>query len=171
MQHHALNTNFGANAVSLSDKIFPEVDFTYFFTKNIAAELILTYPQKHDVRLDGIGKLGTLSHLPPVLTAQYHFDMPSAPKFKPYVGLGVNYTRITQAELSVAGVDLDVDRDSFGLAYQVGADFKVAPRVYLNLNFKYVNIATDVKVKSSGAKLTEARVNPTLLSAGVGYRF
>ncbi|MCC7546072.1 MAG: OmpW family protein, partial [Aquabacterium sp.] len=35
--------------VTLNSKIIPEVDFTYFVTPNIAAELVLTVPQKHDV--------------------------------------------------------------------------------------------------------------------------
>jgi outer membrane protein len=31
----------------------PELDISYFFTPNFAAELILTYPQKHDIRSNG----------------------------------------------------------------------------------------------------------------------
>ncbi|MCP2936874.1 hypothetical protein NK983_29725, partial [Salmonella enterica subsp. enterica serovar Typhimurium] len=53
--------------VEAENKTFPEIDITYFFTKNIAAELILTYPQKHDVELGGVG-IGSIKHLPPTLT-------------------------------------------------------------------------------------------------------
>ena len=62
----------GDKGVSVNDKWIPELDISYFFTPNLAAELILTYPQKHDVRLNG-AKIGTLKHLPPTLLAQYHF--------------------------------------------------------------------------------------------------
>lgn len=59
--------------LSVNDKVIPEVDISYFFTPNIAAELILTYPQKHDVKSAGT-KIGSLKHLPPTLLLQYHFD-------------------------------------------------------------------------------------------------
>src|SRR5690606_39050129 len=78
--------------LELDDKTFPELDVSYFFTPNIAAELILTYPQKHDVDLNGAG-IGSIKHLPPTLLLQYHFTPQN--RFKPYVGAGLNYTRIT----------------------------------------------------------------------------
>jgi outer membrane protein len=85
--------------------------------KNIAAELILTYPQKHDVELGGTD-IGSVKHLPPTLTLQYHFNPTGT--VRPYVGLGVNYTRFTSVDLdagSVLGgsVPLKIDRSSFGL--------------------------------------------------------
>jgi len=33
--------------LSVNNKTFLEVDVSYFFTPNFAAELVLTYPQKH----------------------------------------------------------------------------------------------------------------------------
>lgn len=166
----ALGINFPKDAVHVSSKLFPEVDFSYFFNEKFAAELILTYPQRHDVTLKGVGKLGTVDHLPPTLTFQYHHQIGTTP-YKPYVGLGFNYTRITHADLSVAGTALDVSRDSFGLAYQIGLDYKLKENLFLNFDFKHLNLDTDVKVKSSGAKLTNAKLNPNLLSVGVGFRF
>ena len=84
--------------LSVNDKVIPEVDVSYFFTPNLAAELVLTYPQKHDVRAGGT-KIGSLKHLPPTLTVQYHFDGMGA--FKPYVGAGLNYTRFSNVDLSL----------------------------------------------------------------------
>ena len=46
----ANKTNTAALAgVNVNDKTIPEVDVTYFFNKNVAAELILTVPQKQTV--------------------------------------------------------------------------------------------------------------------------
>lgn len=149
--------------VELNDKTFPEVDITYFFTRNLAAELILTYPQKHDVLLNG-SKIGSVKHLPPTLTLQYHF-MPDA-TFRPYIGAGLNYTRFSSVSLPAG---LDLERSSTGLALQIGADFKVADKWYLNFDVKKVYIDTDVK--SGGAKLTTLEIDPVLLSVGAGYRF
>ncbi len=157
-------TDVGA-LVSLSTKVIPEVDFTYFVTPNIAAELILTYPQKHDVSLAGSGKIGTLRHLPPTLTAQYHF-LPTG-QIRPYVGAGVNYTNITTVTLPG---DLNVDRGSFGLAFQAGVDIQVAPKVFVNIDVKKVNIQTNLRA-SDGTDLGKIKVDPTLVGVGVGYRF
>lgn len=33
--------------VDVSSEVIPEIDFNYFFTDNVAAKLVLTYPQKH----------------------------------------------------------------------------------------------------------------------------
>ena len=64
------STGFG---LSISDKTFPEVDISYFFSPNVAAELILTYPQKQRLHSTVVGaEIGTFKHLPPTLTLQYH---------------------------------------------------------------------------------------------------
>ena len=72
---------------------FRQLDLTYFFTKNIAAELVLGVTP-HTVNGTGgitpFGKVGDAWLLPPTLPLQYHFDTGTA--FKPYVGGGVNYT-------------------------------------------------------------------------------
>ena len=73
--------------LSVNNKTFPEVDITYFLTPNWAAELVLTYPQKHDIRSNG-ATIGSLKHLPPTLSLQYHLD---AGGWRPYVGVGVGY--------------------------------------------------------------------------------
>lgn len=149
--------------VELNNKTFPEIDFAYNFTPKISAELILTYPQKHDVSLEG-AKIGTVKHLPPTLLLQYHF----APEqtFNPYVGAGLNYTRLMSVDLP-AGVT--ADRNSAGFALQVGADIKVAENTYINLDYKRIGIESDIKV--GGIKLTTLEVDPNLFSVGIGWRF
>ncbi len=80
--------------LSMNDKWLPEVDFSYFFTPNWAAELILTVPQKQKLYANGT-QIGSFKHLPPVLTLQYHVTgLPYG--IKPYEGDGVNYTRFSE---------------------------------------------------------------------------
>ncbi len=149
--------------LSVNDKWIPEVDITYFFNKNIAAELILTVPQRHTLSAGGTA-IGSLKHLPPSLLVQYHFTDP--PGFKPYVGAGVNYTRFSSIRLP-AGVD--VDRNSFGGALQLGVDIPVAKDVYLNFDVKKVYIKTDVS--AAGNKIGTFKVDPVLFGIGLGWRF
>ena len=148
--------------LSINDKWIPEVDVTYFFNKNIAAELVLTVPQRHTLSAGGTA-IGSLKHLPPSLLLQYHFD---APGFKPYVGAGINYTRFSAVRLP-AGVG--IDRNSFGGALQVGVDFPVAKNVYLNLDVKKVYIKTDVS--AGGNQIGTFKVDPVLFGIGLGWRF
>ena len=75
-----------ADRISVESRTIAEVDFSYFFTPHWAAELVLTYPQKHDVMLDG-AVIGSFKHLPPTLLAQYRFDALGA--FTPYLGAGL----------------------------------------------------------------------------------
>jgi len=152
------------DGLAINSKWLPEVDVTYFFTPNIAAELILTYPQRQDVSLNG-ADIGSLKHLPPVLSLQYHFTPES--KYRPYVGVGLNYTRFSSVNiLDGAG---KLDKSSFGLAYGAGMDIQLSGPWYLNVDIKKVHIKTDVS--SSGTKLGTFKVDPVLWGIGVGYRF
>ena len=151
----------GRAGVSINDKTIPEVDVSYFFTPNFAAELILTYPQKHDLRAGG-DKIGSLKHLPPTLLGQYHFTGLGA--FKPYVGAGVNYTRFSNVD--IAGGALTVKKSSWGPALQVGFDYALDKNWSLNFDVKKVRMDTTV----SGG-VGKFKVDPVLVGVGVGYRF
>ena len=154
--------------LSVNSKVFPEVDISYFFTPNFAAELILTYPQKHDIRSNG-NDIGTLKHLPPTLSLQYHV---TGMALRPYVGAGINYTNFSAVKFSPAvatALGANVDRSSFGLSLQVGVDVPVGGGWLLNLDVKKVQIRTDVS--SFGTKVGEFKVDPLLVSIGVGKRF
>lgn len=154
--------------LSINNKVIPEVDITYFLSPNLAAELILTYPQKHDVRSAGT-KIGTLKHLPPTLTLQYHFTGMSV---RPYVGAGLNYTRFSSVDFDPAvdaALEPTIDKNSFGLAFQAGVDIPMGGGWLFNVDVKKVQIRTDVF--SFGAKAGTFKVDPLLIGVGIGKRF
>lgn len=153
-----------SDRISVSDKTIPELDISYFFTPNIAAELVLTYPQKHEVFLDG-ANVGSFKHLPPTLLGQYHFH--PIGQFTPYVGAGINFTRISSVHLLNGAGDLE--SSSVGLALQAGVDLKINQNWSLNLDLKRINIRSDVM--AGGATVSRVKVDPTLVSVGIGYRF
>lgn len=156
-----------ADAISVSSKVIPEADISYFFTPNIAAELILTYPQKHNVSVSGLGTVGSFKQLPPTLTAQYHF-LPEG-RFSPYVGVGVNYTRITDVDLSAVSPTATLSNSSTGLALQLGANINLDKSWSLNLDVKKIQLRTDLSI--DGDKISTIKVDPWLFGVGVGYRF
>ena len=155
--------------LSINDKTFAEVDFSYFFAPNLAAELVLTYPQKHRVYAAGT-EIGSLKHLPPTLTLQYHFNPDGA--VRPYVGAGLNYTNFSSVSFAPAvqaALKPSIKRNSWGLAWQVGADVELTKGTYLNLDLK--KVALDTTVYSDGASVGKFKVNPVLASLGLGWRF
>lgn len=155
--------------LSINDKTLPEVDITRFFTPNIAAELILTYPQRQTISAGGM-PIGSLKHLPPVLTLQYHFT--DLPGFRPYLGAGVNYTRFSDVRFNAAtttALQPSIKKNSFGLALQAGVDVPLGGGWLLNADVKKVRLATDVS--SFGNKAGNFAVDPWLLSVGFGRRF
>lgn len=149
--------------LTVNNKWLPEVDISYFFSPNLAAELILTVPQKHTVSAGGTA-IGSLKHLPPTLTVQYHFT--GLPGFKPYVGAGLNYTRFSSVNLP-AGVT--IDKNSFGGALQLGVDIPVGGNMVFNVDLKKAYIRTDVA--AGGATVGTFKVDPLLLGVGLGWRF
>ncbi len=155
--------------LSINNKNFIEVDVSYFVTPNFAAELILTYPQKHTLYSNG-GRIGTLKHLPPTLLGQYHVTGLGA--LRPYVGVGVNLTLFSSVKFDPAvqaALDPSIKKTSYGLAGQIGADFAVGGGWVINVDLKKVQIKTDVYAGS--AKAGTFKVDPTLFSVGAGLRF
>ncbi|MDT7837403.1 OmpW/AlkL family protein [Aquabacterium sp. OR-4] len=155
--------------LQINNKTIPELDISYFFTPNLAAELILTYPQKQKLTaLDEDGaraQIGTFKHLPPTLTVQYHFT--GLGGFRPYLGAGVNYTNISAVKILNGAVGLK--HNSWGLAAQVGADVPLGGGWLLNVDVKKVQIGTTVYV--GGVDHGKFKVDPLLVGVGVGKRF
>lgn len=148
--------------LSVNNKWLPEMDFTYFLNANLATELVLTVPQKHTLSAGGT-EIGTLKHLPPTFSIQYHFP---AGAVKPYIGAGVNYTRFSSVNLP-AGID--IKRNSVGASLQVGIDMPVGKDMHLNFDVKKVHIGT--KVSSGGVELGKFKIDPVLVGVGLGWKF
>jgi len=155
-----------ANAITVSNKVFPEIDISYFLARRIALELVLTYPQQHDVELSGT-KIGTFKQLPPTLMAQYHMSPEGT--VRPYVGAGINVTFFSDVQLDVPSVGkLDLESSSMGMAGQFGVDIKLAPMVFLNIDVKKALLSSDVTLGAS--TISNVRVHPWLASVGLGFR-
>lgn len=155
----------GSTRIEAENRWIPELDLSYFFTPNIALELVLTYPQDIDIKVGG-SKAGTIKALPPSLMLQYHVTQLGA--FKPYVGLGANYTIFTKHNNILNGA-AEVENSSVGLAAQVGFDYMFTKNWGLNVDLKYIQMDTEVKV--GGNKVGKVDLNPVTAGVGVSYRF
>lgn len=172
--------------LAVSDKIIPELDISYYFTKNLAAELILAVGTRHNVSIQGdsagvVGNqaLGSVNLLPPTLTAQWHFNPDQT--FDPYIGAGINYTIMLDRNLkgsagAINGNKIKIDSDSWGPALQAGFDINLKDGWLINADVKYVWLDTDVKLKGAVTsnvwrKIDSLDINPWVIGIGIGKKF
>ncbi len=177
--------------VDIGDQYVPELDISYFFTDQIAAELILAVTP-HDVEATDVAvpevfgpanvDLGDVWLLPPTLTLQYHFTQFG--QVKPYVGAGVNATFFFNEDEGPVADGIEYD-PSFGGAIQAGVDYDLdgaAGGWGLNLDVKKVWINSDVTVDLSSAlgpvlgapevKVdADVDINPLIVGLGVVYKY
>lgn len=151
--------------LTVDNAYIPEVDFSYFVSKNVALELILA-TSRHTVSLGG-GSLGNVSVLPPTLTAQYHFS-PDA-TIRPYVGAGINYTHFYGNDLKVGTQSAGLDNGSWGGALQAGVEPAISRNSFINIDIKKIYIKTDVTL--GGSKIDTLRLDPVVLGVGYGMKF
>lgn len=152
----------------VSDDVMPTVGLSYFFTDHIAVEAIAG-TTKHTVTAKGPStdlKVKETWVLPPVVTLQYHFA--PAAKLSPYVGAGVNYM-IFYGGKDRNGFHLKLD-DGFGWALQAGADVAISGPWSANVDVKKVFFETDATDTTNGVK-SKVKLDPWVVSAGVGYKF
>jgi outer membrane protein len=168
------------SGLATSDSVVPELDITYFFTQNIAAELVLGVTRHH---VTGTGvpatnglDVGKAWLLPPTLTFQYHFTNFGA--FKPYVGAGVNYTWFFDQSAgnvpNAAGVVITSSHlhDTVGGALQVGFDYMVDRHWGLNFDVKKLYLRPSWDGVSNVGPLTgKVNLDPWLIGGGLTYKF
>ena len=162
----------GVTGVDANDDTVPELDFTYMITNNIGTELILG-TSRHSITAhtaSGDVHLGKVSALPPTLTVQYHFS-PDSPVFRPYVGAGINYTRFYNNGLQLGTTDLNVKKNSYGPALQIGADFPISKSFFVNVDVKKIWMKTDVSVQSNSTPVGTLKIDPLVVGLGVGTKF
>ncbi|MDP2101865.1 MAG: OmpW family outer membrane protein [Methylotenera sp.] len=173
--------------LQVDSNTIPELDISYYVTKNIALELILALGTKHDVKTSGAGgglnsrKLGEVNLLPPTLTAQWHFNPDQT--FDPYVGAGISYVRAMDNGLSANTIGgerpIRIDRNSWGPAIQAGFDVNLQDGWLVNFDVKKIWFDTDVKIDTQGLagtpsgyrKIDSLDIDPLVVSVGIGKKF
>ena len=150
-------------------------DFSYFLTDNWAVELLAAAPFEHDINLNGGPKVGSVKHLPPTVSVQYHFNTNG--RVKPFLSAGINMTIFFDEKTTgpLAGLDLDVDTSSFGPAAQTGVDVDLTDDWFMNASLRWMNIETDARLRGPGLmgaqNLGTVEIDPWLYGVNVGYRF
>lgn len=163
------------SGLTTTDTVVPELDISYFFNKNWAAELILGVT-KHSISgtgaIDGLS-VGSAWLLPPTLTMQYHFTEFGA--FKPYVGAGVNYTVFfnqSAGNTANGGVTITQSHlhNSFAPVAQIGFDYMIDRHWGVNFDVKKLWLRPDWD-GNNGALTGKVNLDPWLIGTGITYKF
>ena len=135
----------------------------YFFNDNISAELLLATPISHDVLVNGENG-AKIKHLPPTLTAKYHFK--NSTRFTPYIGVGGTAFIAWDEE----GVVKDVKED-FGFAGQIGFNFQPADAKNWGVFFdaRYAQLSPEVEIE--GVTKFDLDIDPMVYTIGYSYKF
>ncbi|WP_342620361.1 OmpW family outer membrane protein [Rhodoferax sp. GW822-FHT02A01] len=182
-----------ANTTSLNVKSQDTVFFSISrnITDNWDLQLALGLPPTHDVTLKVLNAanlppsvaskqgqlIGTVRQIAPTLFANYKFGE-STDKFRPFVGIGINYTMFDQAnsaplfnQLS-GGTTNNKLTDSWGLAAQVGATYKLDGPWSISGTWSTADVKSTLTNNTYGIeRKTDIKFSPSVLILSVGYAF
>jgi len=156
------------DVVEVKSDTMATFNVSYMFTANWGVELLAALPFEHDIALVDGPTVASTKHLPPTLSAVYHFAPES--RVQPYVGAGVNVTLFfdEQTRGALDGTDLSLD-NSVGLAAVAGIDIAIDEHWFVNADVRYLDIDTDAEL--DGAALETVEIDPWALGLNIGYRF
>lgn len=125
--------------------------------------LVLALPFKHDIHgtgtIERLGKVATVKQLPPTLVLHRYFGQ-WGDKFRPSLGIGVNYTYFFDAKASDAlesytgGPTKIKMKPSLGLGLFAGAQYQVNERLHLKLTLGYVRVRTTATMTTRDTMLS-----------------
>ena len=139
---------------------------------NMGIELVLGVPPTIKAKGAGtvvfLGEVLSAKNVAPTVLINYHFgDAGNA--LRPYVGIGVNYTRFTDAKTPY-GWKVNLS-DSWGLAAQVGVDFALGKQWGLFASIGAAQVKSDLVAVGASVLRSTIDFRPVTYATGVAYKF
>jgi outer membrane protein len=162
----------------------------YYVTDNIGVATLFGLPLKVNLVGDGTlqkyDNLGSTRPMPPALVLRYHL-FSAAAKFRPFVGVGVNYTWFTQ----VQATNSQFITDSFGPGgsahatlsaswnpvFEIGANYSISKHWSVGATLNYIPVKTNLTLygqTAAGMQIVSRstlRLNPLSAFLNVAYTF
>jgi len=139
---------------------------------NVGIELVLGVPPTIKASGSGsvafLGEVLTAKNLAPTLLINYHFGNANS-ALRPYIGVGINYTRFTGASTPY-GWQVNLS-DSWGLAGQVGVDYAINRQWGLYASLGMAKVKTDLVAIGAAVLQSTIDFRPITYSAGASYKF
>lgn len=161
--------------ISTTNQVMPELTFMYFLTDNLSVDLIAA-STRHEVAAQGtpLGKIdvGSAWVLPPTITFAWHFRPHK--RFNPYIGVGG--TLAWFHNMSPAGGVVQKLNVGFtgGPSINAGFDYQLVGNWFFNFDVKQIFMRVHAWGNDNGSPTfikAHNSLNPTLIGAGIEYRF
>jgi outer membrane protein len=142
-------------------------------TPNLGIELVVGIPPRIKSRAIGsVAFLGdnvlSAKNVAPTLLMNYYFGDASS-TIRPYVGVGLNYTKFASVKSSLAPkVEMS---DSLGAAIQAGVNYAITKQYGLFASVARVDVKSDLVAVGSTVLTTSIDFKPVTYSLGAWYRF
>lgn len=157
--------------VDATNQVAPEIDLSYFLTDHLSVEAIAA-TTRHEVSASGtaLGKVdvGSVWVLPPTITMQYHFN--PIGRFQPYAGVGLTVAFFYDSHAAGPTVTKAGYSTAVGPALDAGFDYALGQNWYANFDVKQMFVSTEARI-NNGAIVAHTALSPTVVGAGIGYRF
>lgn len=181
------------SGVSLSVKNKSTLFFSYArkLDDRLEVELAMGLPPTHDVTaqlnpaivpgyiVSGFQgqTIAKIRQFAPTVFLNYSFG-DSSSALRPFVGVGVNYTKFDERTSTATGNALnggptDIQlKDSWGLAAQFGLDYRVNDKWSIHGAVSTARVKTTLTATTAGAGRTmDITFHPVVLTVAAGYRF
>lgn len=143
----------------------PTLSGSWYATDNFAVELWGAADKSEQrMRVNG-ANVGSIKQQPVALSGQYHFGS-AGQAIRPYVGLGYYESNVSDEKLNGQHIGMSTPKGAIASA---GADFNINERWFTRADARYMKGDSDIK--SGGAKIGEAQLDPWVVGVGVGARF
>jgi outer membrane protein len=155
---------------------------TYMLTDNIAVDVPLALPFKHEIdgagSIDGVGKIGEVKSLPFTVLGQYRFLDPKS-ALRPYLGAGLTYAKFYKAKSTAAlsaltggtpsnPTTLEID-SKLAATIQLGASYAFDAHWFVDATVTHTFLKTRTTL-STGQTL-DTKLDPNAFALSVGYAF
>ena len=140
---------------------------------NMGLELVLGVPPKVSARATGsVAFLGdkvlTARNVAPTLMLNYSFGDANA-SWRPYVGVGANFTRFSDIQSSLAPkVEMS---DSFGMALQAGVNYSLSKNWGVFGSIAAIDVSSKLVATGNTVLTTNIDFRPIVYTLGASYRF
>ena len=143
-------------------------------TPNVSVELVLGIPPTIEAKATGsVAFLGdkvlSAKNVSPTFMVDYYFGEPTS-KWRPYVGVGINYTRFTDIETTLPVQSVEMS-DSWGWAVKAGIRYEIDKQWGLFGSVAREDVKSDLVAVGSTVLTTTIDFKPVTYSFGAWYRF
>jgi outer membrane protein len=156
-------------------------------TSHFAVELALGYPPLAKVVGRGLPSVGSVPYngqvvssarwIAPTLFLEYNF-LPPDSLFRPYLGVGVNYTTFYDRDTTAAGNAAFGGPTKISLTASVepavtgGLDYHVSNRWHVYASYSWSNVKTDLTADTAGViRTTRINFSPRVVVVSAGFSF